>query len=188
MSQPRRGACALLTPEGRTGERKANKRDPLGRRSSPKPGRSSKNRSRGGMPPALPPLSAPFAPARGRPGRGFRLSTRPLFHSVVLPSFCGRRSFACFSLRGQDTHAARQKPPRGFSLAACPGWRRPPLGRIVPVSPPGSAGVVRRKTAAAGNRPLDIMEAGQEKARQEKRQQKREREKARERDDFDRER
>ena len=47
---------------------------------------------------------------------------------------------------------------------------------------------MRRKTAAAGNRPLDIMEAGQEKARQEKRQQKREREKARERDDFDRER
>ena len=70
----------------------------------------------------------------------------------------------------------------------------PAQGRIVPASPPGSAGVVRRKTAAAGNRPLDIMEAGQEKARQEKRQQKREREKARERqraqerDDFDRER
>ena len=28
LSQPRRGVCSLLTPEGRTGERKANKRDP----------------------------------------------------------------------------------------------------------------------------------------------------------------
>ena len=174
MSQQRLGACSLLTPEGGLGERKANKRDPLGPRSSPQLGRSSKNRSRGGIPPALPLLSAPFAPESGRPGRGFRLSTRPLFHSVAVPSFCGRRPVACFSIVGQDTHAARQKPPRGFSLAACPGWRRPPQGRIVPVSPPGSAGVVRRKTAAAGNRPLDIMEAGQEKARV--------------RDDFDRER
>ena len=88
-SQPRLGACSLLTTEGRTGERKANQRSPLGPRSSPQPGGSSKNRSRGGMPPALPPLSVPFAPERGRPGCFQARARAPFFMRSSCRLFVG---------------------------------------------------------------------------------------------------
>ena len=75
-----------------------------------------------------------------------------------------------------------KNPQAGFLSPHAPAGAARLQGGLSRLSPPGSAGVVRRKTAAArATGSLDIMEAGQEKARQEKRQQKREREKARER-------
>ena len=112
LSQPRRGACSLLTPEGGTGERKANKRDPLGPRSSPKTGRSSKNRSRGGMPPVLPPLSAPFSPERGRPGRFQARAHAPFFLRSPCRLFCYEEQCVYFLPRGGRIRMLLDKNPR----------------------------------------------------------------------------
>lgn len=127
LSQPRRGGCSLLTPEGRTGERKANKRDPLGPRSRPQPGRSSKNRSRGGMPPALPLLSAPFALHVAALGAASGSRPRPLFHAVAFPSFCRRRPVAfTFYVRGRIRILLDKNPHAGFLSPHAPaGAARP---------------------------------------------------------------